>query len=319
MTKIYLKITPSPYPSPFEGEGDFIRRCCSEIGSKRSFYLLGLLVLLLMSSGVQAQLPRTLLVPGGVAVVTLGADTEPTPSVTFQERRVLVARDDGRWHAVVGLALTLTPGEYHINVSEPGGTKRRTAFKVVGKKYDSQYLTVDKRQVDPTAEDLKRIQKDQEIIKRAFAAWSARDIGDLGFSPPAEGRRSSAFGLRRFFNKQPRNPHSGLDIAAPEGTAVITPIDGRVIDTGEYFFNGNTVFVDHGQGLITMYNHLSKISVAPGETVARGQKLGEVGMTGRVTGPHLHWSVSLNGALVDPALFLPEPVAVSEPAPAVKP
>ncbi len=268
----------------------------------------------------QAQLPRALLVPGGVAVLGLGAATDPAPSVTFQERRVLVARDGGHWHAVVGLPLTLAAGEHHIKVSEPGGAKRNIAFKVAGKKYDSQYLTLqDKRQVEPTAEDLKRIQKDQEIIKRTFSTWSARDIEDLGFDPPTQGRRSSAFGLRRFFNKQPRSPHSGLDIAAPEGTAITAPADGRVVETGEYFFNGNSVFLDHGQGLITMYNHLSKISVAPGEVVARGQKLGEVGMTGRVTGPHLHWSLSLNGTLVDPALFLPEPVAVSEPAPVAKP
>ena len=283
-------------------------------------YLFSLLMLFTPSFGVEAQLPRALTVPGGVAVVPLGAASEPAPTVHFQETHVLVARDGGRWHAIVGLPLTLTPGEYHIQVDAPGNAKHRLPFKVSDKKYDSQYLTLqDKRQVDPTAEDLKRIKKDQEIIKRAFATWSARDIDDLGFDPPTIGRRSSAFGLRRFFNKQPRNPHSGLDIAAPEGTAITAPADGRVIETGEYFFNGNSVFLDHGQGLITMYNHLSKINVTAGEIVARGQKLGEVGMTGRVTGPHLHWSVSLNGALVDPALFLPEPVAVSEPAPAANP
>ena len=278
-----------------------------------------MLLLSTLTFGAQAQLPCALAVPGGVAVLALGTASEPAPTVTFQERRVLMARDGERWHAIVGLPLTLAPGEYHIKVDEPGSAKRSIAFKVADKKYDSQYLTVDKRQVEPTAEDMKRIQKDQEIIKRAFATWSARNIDDLGFDPPTQGRRSSAFGLRRFFNKQARNPHSGLDIAAPEGAAINAPADGHVIETGEYFFNGNTVFLDHGQGLITMYNHLSKIAVARGDIVARGQKLGEVGMTGRVTGPHLHWSVSLNGALVDPALFLPEPVAASEPATTVKP
>ncbi len=283
------------------------------------FRLFGIMALFTISLGAQAQLPRALTVPGGVAVLALGAASEPAPTVTFQDRRVLVARDGERWHAIVGLPLTLALGEYHIKVDQPGSAKRSIAFKVADKKYDSQHLTVDKRQVDPTAEDMKRIQKDQEIIKRAFATWSARDIDDLGFEQPTAGRRSSAFGLRRFFNKQPRNPHSGLDVAAPEGTAINAPADGRVIETGNYFFNGNTVFLDHGQGLITMYNHLGKIAVAPGDVVARGQKLGEVGMTGRVTGPHLHWSVSLNGTLVDPALFLPEPVAASEPMNATKP
>jgi len=288
--------------------------------NNRGTCLLVLLALLLLPFGAQAQLPRDLPVPGGVAVLALGDAAEPAPSVRFQERRVLVARDNGRWHAIVGLPLTLAPGDHRIDVIEPGSVKRSLAFKVRAKKYDVQYLTLqDKRMVEPTAEDLKRIKGEQEIIKRAFATWSARDIDDLGFDTPTQGRRSSAFGLRRFFNKQPRNPHSGLDIAAPEGTAITAPAEGRVIETGNYFFNGNSVFLDHGQGLITMYNHLSTINVAPGDTVTRGQKLGEVGMTGRVTGPHLHWSVVLNGTLVDPALFLPEPVAASEPAPAAKP
>lgn len=287
---------------------------------RHGFRLLGILILFTLPFGTQAQLPRSLPVPGGVAVLPLADEFETAPSVYFRGRRVLVARDSGRWQAVVGLPLTLEPGRHLIEIAGQGGAKRTLAFTVRDKKYDSQYLTLqDKRQVEPNADDLKRIQHDHKIIKRALAAWNARDLDDVHLDQPATGRFSSAFGVRRFFNKQPRNPHSGLDIAAPEGTPIAAPADGTVIETGNYFFNGNTVFLDHGQGLITVYNHLNKISVAPGDILARGQKLGEVGMTGRVTGPHLHWSVSLNGTLVDPVLFLPEPVAVSEPATAAKP
>jgi len=140
---------------------------------------------------------------------------------------------------------------------------------------------------------------------KLFKIWRETDVS-IDLSWPVDGIVSSPFGLKRFFNDQPRNPHSGLDIAAPEGTDIVLPSDGDIIDTGNYYFNGNTVFVDHGQGMISMFNHMSKISVKTGDKLKRGDKIGEIGKTGRVTGPHLHWSLNLNQTRVDPMLFLPE-------------
>jgi murein DD-endopeptidase MepM/ murein hydrolase activator NlpD len=243
-------------------------------------------------------------VPGGIAIIAIAPESTPAPVVRFQNQRVLVLRSNGMWQAVVGLPLSLDAGEQHLDISDRAAT-RTLAFQVLPKHYNTQYLTLaNKRQVNPTPNDLIRIAREQELSRQAFATWSEVLADDLRFDLPAHGRFSSTFGLRRFFNNEARQPHSGLDIAAPEGTPVLAPAAGTVIETGKYFFNGNTVFIDHGQGLISMYNHLSRISVKKGARVARAQRIGAVGKTGRVTGAHLHWTVSLNNARVDPMLFL---------------
>jgi len=193
-----------------------------------------------------------------------------------------------------------------VTVSDGAGNTREFSFTVHAKEYAAQHITLkNKRMVEPTAEDLARINREQEIIRNAFATWTDEPVSTLTFRAPARGRISSVFGLRRFFNDEPRQPHSGIDIAAPLGAPVVAPFAGTVIEIGEYFFNGKTVFIDHGQGLVSMFNHLSRILVTRGTRVRQGQKIGEVGKTGRVTGPHLHWTVSLNDSRVDPTLFLP--------------
>jgi murein DD-endopeptidase MepM/ murein hydrolase activator NlpD len=121
---------------------------------------------------------------------------------------------------------------------------------------------------------------------------------------PIKGKISSPFGLKRFFNDQARDPHSGLDIAAPEGKAIAAPANGVVAQTGDYFFNGQTVMIDHGQGIISMMCHLSKIEVVKGQMIKQGDVIGKVGQTGRATGPHLHWGMSINNARVNPLLVL---------------
>ena len=256
-------------------------------------------------SASQGDLPLTAPVPGGVAIVCVGRAPAPAPQVAFDGQRVLVARVGDVWQAVVGLPLALRPGAHELSVRDGERTARAIPFKVGKRDYETQHVTLaNRRQVEPEPEDLRRIAREQESLVRAFSTFSDTALDTLAFDLPSEGRVSGGFGLRRFFNDERRQPHSGLDIAAPEGTPIVAPAAGTVIEIGDYFFNGLTVVLDHGQGLVTMYNHLSRIDVAKGARVARGERIGAVGQTGRVTGPHLHWSVSLNNARVDPALFL---------------
>lgn len=242
-------------------------------------------------------------VPGGVAVVPLG-HADHAPQATFEGRRVMVIRDsDGQWIAVVGIPLKVKPGKQTLQVQ--GGAAVR--FDVRAKEYAAQHIKLkNKRQVSPNPDDLKRIKRELDEQVAAYRDYREGVIPSnvMLDRPVSGGRLSSPFGLRRFFNGQERNPHSGLDFAVPTGTPVKAPAAGRVLLTGNYFFNGNTVFVDHGQGFISMFCHLSAINVKVGDEVERGEVIAKVGSTGRATGPHLHWNVSLNDARVDPAIFI---------------
>ncbi|MFJ5295066.1 peptidoglycan DD-metalloendopeptidase family protein [Pseudomonas sp. NPDC088368] len=240
-------------------------------------------------------------VPGGVAVVDLGAAAQ-APKATWQGKPVLVVKDsDARWQAIVGIPLTVKPGTSQ-QVSSGG---RTLAFTVGSKKYPEQHITLkNQRQVNPNPDDLKRIEQELDVQVRAYRTFSPVTPSNLLLDKPVDGPLSSKFGVRRFFNGEERNPHAGLDFAVPAGTPIKSPAAGKVILIGDYFFNGNTVFVDHGQGFISMFCHMSKIDVKVGDAVPRGGVVGRVGSTGRATGPHMHWNVSLNDARVDPAIFI---------------
>ncbi|KPX31288.1 peptidoglycan DD-metalloendopeptidase family protein [Pseudomonas ficuserectae] len=239
-------------------------------------------------------------VPGGVAVIDLGTGTQ-APTATYQGKPVLVVKEQGtRWLAIVGIPLTVKPGTQQVT---SGG--RTLNFTVGSKKYPEQHITLkNKRQVNPNPEDNKRIEGELAEQLRAYRSFSPGTPSNLILDKPVNGPLSSRFGVRRFFNGEERNPHSGLDFAVPAGTPIKSPAAGKVILTGNYFFNGNTVFVDHGQGFISMFCHMSKIDVKVGDLVPRGGVVGKVGATGRATGPHMHWNVSLNDARVDPAIFI---------------
>lgn len=240
-------------------------------------------------------------VPGGVAVVALGSEAQ-APTARYQGKPVLVVREEGkRWIAIVGIPLKSQPGPHQLQVSDG----RTLGFTVGTKHYREQHIKLkNSRQVNPLAEDMTRINRELAEQTRAYQTFSPAQPSNLLFDKPVEGPLSSPFGLRRFFNGEERNPHSGLDFAVGAGTPIKSPAAGKVILIGNYFFNGNTVFVDHGQGLISMFCHMSKVDVTLGQSLPRGGIVGRVGATGRATGPHMHWNVSLNDARVDPAIFI---------------
>jgi murein DD-endopeptidase MepM/ murein hydrolase activator NlpD len=265
------------------------------------------LFLLALPLTAHASLPKSSNVPGGVAIVPLGSVSTGagTPQTWLGDQPVLVASDHDQWYAVVGLPLDMTPGSHELSVRIGGETKAQY-FVVNPKNYPEQHVTLkDTSKVQLSAADLARADHEMSVIQALKRHWRAAQDTDLALVIPAEGKLVGRFGLRRFFNGEPRAPHAGVDVAVARGTPINASAQGKVLAVDDYFFNGKTIFVDHGNGLITMYCHLDRIDVKAGDSVNKGQLLGLSGKTGRATGPHLHWSVVLNGAMVDPELFLP--------------
>jgi murein DD-endopeptidase MepM/ murein hydrolase activator NlpD len=268
--------------------------------------LLGCVALLLCTSpalAVAYALPQESAVPGGVKILKLDVHGNAMPYVDVDGHRALVVQDGANWIAIIGIPLSAPLAAQQVIVHS-GDARQEIQFSIGDKQYASQSLQVAPGKVNLSKADLQRVNREKSIIEHAMSRWTDEQPETLHMQQPIPGVRSSSFGMRRIFNGEPRNPHSGMDIAGPVGTPVHSPLAGTVIDTGNYFFNGNTVFVDHGRGMISMYCHLSAIDVIPGQRVSAGATLGKVGMTGRVTGPHLHWGLSLNRAWVDPELFV---------------
>ena len=265
-------------------------------------------------------------VPGGVIVTPLPADTNhfsldgyelffaPIASAgasapTAPTTTATAAGVPAEPVAVVGMiGLGLNAKARPIKAVSSGRFGSHSIDVQVGTRdYPIQRLTIsNKRMVNPLRSDLSRIAKERKIIRAALAQHTDSAAAFTGLQKPVEGPYSSPFGTRRILNGQPRNRHTGVDIAAPTGAPIVAPAAGTVLNTGGYFYNGNTVFLDHGRGLITMYCHLSETLVEPGQQVLAGQQIGKVGMTGRVTGPHLHWSAVLNNNAIDPRMLMAE-------------
>lgn len=247
-------------------------------------------------------LPQSSMVPGGVAIIPTGSNAI---SGSYKNERISLVQHDSVQYAVVGIPLSAELGSQQFRLNYADGSTEQLQFNIEYKEYVEQRLTItNNRQVNPNEEDMVRINRESAEMRAAFSHFDESLTPVFSMQAPVTGPRSSSFGLKRFFNDQPRNPHSGMDIAADEGTPIYAPAPGIIRATGNYFFNGNTIILDHGHGLISLYCHMNTIDVEVGTQVDSGEQIGKVGQTGRVTGPHLHWSINLNNTRVDPALFL---------------
>lgn len=256
--------------------------------------LVGLALACLLSSQAYASEP----VPGGIYQYHVPPGIA---KVTYNGKPVLVHHQ----HALIGIPIKAKPGPSKLTLTFIDNSTLEHTFEIKHKDYPEQRLTIkNKKMVNPDPKNIARINKEARTMRAAYDAFTASKGEPKPFVQPLEGVITSPFGRRRVLNGQPRSPHSGLDIAGATGTPIAAPAPASVAVTGDFYFNGNTILLDHGEGLVSMYCHLSEIQVAAGDRIERGGQIGLVGATGRVTGPHLHWSVSLNGNRIDPATLM---------------
>lgn len=219
----------------------------------------------------------------------------------------LAPTSKGSWEGLVGVDLAQNPGKYPVvvTVTQPDSTtvQAHSTVVVTARSFPTRRLKVNPRFVEPPPADAERMAADAKRLAEVFASLSDRRWQGT-FKPPVDGASTSNFGSRSVFNGQPRSPHAGVDYAGPVGTPIVAPNAGRVVLADDLFLTGNTVVVDHGLGLHSLFAHLSRMDVRIGDVVGTGTPVGLVGKTGRVTGPHLHWSVRLGAARIDPAMLL---------------
>lgn len=261
------------------------------------------------------QLPENHSVNGGLTIIPIDIKQKPEAYYDNKKIAVMPSTQSNQWLLIVGIPLDKEDAIQNLIITKP--YKATIPFHVTDKFYSTQYLTIaNKRKVDPYEEDKQRIDNETREMATLFAKFTPANPFAEGFKAPAHGPITGLFGLKRLYNNQPRPPHSGLDIGAPENTPVHTIAKGEVVATNDYFFTGNTVIVDHGMGVFSLYAHLKRIDVKKGDVLNQGQQVGIVGQTGRATGPHLHWSMVMNQTLVDPLLFVPVRIITAVPKPA---
>ena len=249
------------------------------------------------ASKVQVVLSPKKLGPGDLLLITVKNTSGPVEG-TFDGQKLYFNPALNAYKALVGIDLLSEPRKYILELAY-NGKKFHRIVRVSRKTYPVQHLTLPKGMVELSPENEARVEQEQ---KKTAAIWPNQTdrLWAGNFVNPRPGEIATKFGVKRFMNKIPKNPHTGVDVSANEGDKVYAPNSGAVILVDDLYYSGNSIILDHGQGIYTMFFHLSKTLVAPGQQVNKGDVIGLVGSTGRSTGAHLHWGARVQGARVDP-------------------
>ncbi len=264
------------------------------------------LLLLLIPTIVLANIPvKNTPIPGGIAVIDFKSN-HPNPKAFYNKVPLYVQHIQGQhFQVLVGIPLMEKIGKKTITVQDT--SNRLFDFKVTDHAYTEQHITLkgkNKKYVNPNLAHMARIKSERPALSSARKIFSDHVLFNEVFTRPVDGLTTSPFGLKRFYNGEARRAHTGLDYAGKIGTPIKAPADGKVVLAGKFFFNGNTIFLDHGQGLISVYIHMNERLAKQGQFVKQGDVIGTIGQTGRSTGPHLHWGVYLNQTVVNPNLLM---------------
>lgn len=261
-------------------------------------------------SGRTVEISYRSLQPGEILIFTTHSAGVKEAHVWFMDRKTVMGKDksSSEFRAFLGLDLGIKPGVYPVKIFFQDSSGRWDALEkditVLSKDFPVKKLWVNEKFVTPPSSVMRRIHRESEILKTIYNRFTSEWLGEGQFVLPVEGKSSDNFGEKRIYNNKPRSSHGGVDISAPAGTLVKASNSGEVLLASDLYFSGKTVIIDHGLGLFTMYLHLSRFRVKRGDKVVKGNIVGEVGATGRVTGPHLHWGVKVFGSRVDPFSLL---------------
>ncbi len=251
--------------------------------------------------------------PGEILILTLKSPKVQKAQIRFEDRKFEMRgiKNRSELQAFVGLDLGIKPGAYPVKIFILNSAGRWEAFEriitIASREFPVKKLWVEEQFVTPPPSMRERIKRESEILEAIYSRFSLEWLGEGRFIIPVEGKNFANFGERRIYNNQPRSSHGGVDISAPAGTPVKASNSGEVVLASNLYFSGKTVIIDHGLGLFTLYLHLSKFLVKRGNMVRKGEIVGEVGATGRVTGPHLHWGVKISRSRIDPSSLLSFP------------